>query len=338
MVTNLIAATVFCVAQYSDCQNGQCSLPQQPSGLFNAVSPEGRPLIGSTQYRSTKPAKANQTFGWHTRTPIRQFSNPQLGALLSDIEANMSAQHEYRTEDRITWAHETTHGISSGLRVELGEGVNGFYIPGKGVAMILREPNMKKVVVNRYVPQELRGDLWTTYMDNAQVNAGMTGAQSGGVMVAGWADQPLYILDELNAYISGMEVAQELRARGLPLGDDGNPGVRAWKRDLTHAIEFCGYATALVKATKDFDPGYPDLKNLESFVAHATKRTALLVQQLGEPEHKQHLQQYATWAGAKGLDANPQYVARAKPQNEQTIEQRLDRIERQLELLAKGVK
>jgi hypothetical protein len=338
MVTNLIAVTVFCVTQYSDCRDGQCALPQQPAGLFNAVSPEGRPLIGSTQYRSTQPAKANQTFGWHTRNAIRQYSNPQLGVLLSDIEANMPAQHEYKANDRITWAHETIHGISSSLRIELGEGINGFYIPGKGVAMVLREPNMKKVVVNRFVPQELRGDLWTTYMDNPQVNAGMTGAQSGGAMVAGWERQPLYILDELNAYIGGMEVAQELRARGLPLGDDGNPGERAWKRDLTHAIEFCGYATALVKAVKDFDPSYPDLKNLESFVTHAQQRTAKLVQTIGEPEHKTHLQQYLAWAGAKGLEANPQYVARAKPQNVLTIEQRLDRIEQQLELLAKGVK
>ena len=110
--------------------------------MFAATSPDGKPLIGSRQYTSNIPPKPEQSYGWHKRNKIREFNDPQLGALLSDIEANMPAQHEYRTNDRLTWAHETVHGISSALRLECGEGVNGFYV-GKGYAMILRTEDTK---------------------------------------------------------------------------------------------------------------------------------------------------------------------------------------------------
>ena len=329
--------------QYSDCANGQCptAMPEQPSGNFYTTGPQGQPLIGSTQFKSTQPPKPNQIYGWHTRNRIRpEFNDPQLGTVLSDIEANMSAQHPYRANDRITWAHETTHGISSALRVELGGELNAFYV-GKGYAMILREPKFKKSLVNRYVPQELRGELWSTYMDNTQVNGGATGAQHQGMVVEGWGDTPTYILDEYNAYIAGMECAAELKSKGLSLGDDGNPGVRAWTKDLDHAIEFSAYAHALQKAIADFDPQYPDKERLASFLKYNNSRIAKLVNTpgVGGPEQKALLARVDAWRGSPSTpQSNPQFVAKSAQEQGLTVEQRLDRIERQLTLILRASK
>ena len=41
------------------------------------------------------------------------------GAVLDDLESRMPAQHPYRDRDRITWAHETTHGLNSYIRNRL---------------------------------------------------------------------------------------------------------------------------------------------------------------------------------------------------------------------------
>lgn len=344
MLTAILLSCALSQYPQQYCDSGQCEfpqqLPQQPTGAFNATSPDGRPLIGTTQFRSTKPPNAEQKYGWHSRRKIREYFNPQLGEVLSDIEANMPADHAYRTDDRTTWAHETVHGISSALRVEVGEGTNGFYV-GKGYAMILREPRMQKALVNRYVPQELRGAQWQAYMDNPQVNGGLTGTMHGNSMVSGWADQPLYILDEFNAYIAGMECAAELHAKGLPLGNDGQPGVRNWTKDLEHAIEFAGYAHALQKAIAEIDPQYPDRERLASFIKYENARIDKLVQTIGTPEHRTFLARLDSWRGNnRSLQANPQFVARVKSQNVTalSVDQRLDRIEQQLQFLAKGIK
>jgi len=316
---------------------------QEKRGLFQATSPDGKPLIGSQQYISKVPPSPTQSYGWLKRNRIREFSDPQLGVLLSDIEANMPADHEYRTNDRLTWAHETIHGISSALRMECGAGVNGFYV-GKGYAMILREPKLPKSAVNQFVPERLRGSLWATYMANPDKQ---------------WEECPLYILDEFNAYIGGMEVYVELKQRGLPVGTDGRPGTRAYDRDLEHALEFCAYASALMQAVEKYCPDYPDKKRLESFISHQIDRTMILVQKIGREQHKQQAQQFAqayvipnsfgpkmVWNdqrhGWQGGIANTQNVSVAKEKAPfkplLTVEQRLDRIEQTLSTLAKGIR
>jgi len=98
---------------------------------------------------------------------------------------------------RYTDVHETSHFISSDLRRgKLGDsfsnhnltvGYNGFYIlNGQGV--LIKEPSITIKEVAQYVPPKLRGSRYKLYLIDQQKH---------------WNKEPLYILDEWNAYVLG---------------------------------------------------------------------------------------------------------------------------------------
>ena len=77
----------------------------------------------------------------------KNISDPGTwGSVLYDIESHLPTSYgsTYRDNDRVTWGHETTHGINSHLRNyfnKTGKKANGFYVlNGQGV--IIPEPNM----------------------------------------------------------------------------------------------------------------------------------------------------------------------------------------------------
>lgn len=115
--------------------------------------------------------------------------------------------------------------ISSELRTK--PGINGFYI-GDGVDVILEEPGIKLADVADSVPQDLRGWRFPLYMVD---------------MRRYWNDQPLYVLDELNAYTWGARVAV-----------DGPPVERT--DAVSGCLEFSVYSVALCEAIKKGDPEY----------------------------------------------------------------------------------
>ena len=135
--------------------------------------------------------KSGFDFGWYKLQPEREVNDSRLGKTLCDIECRMPPGHVYRDNDLVTWAHETTHGINSRVRCEVGGMVNAFYCLNGWVG-IYREPNFRKSQVCAFVPANLRGLGWETYM---------AGASS-------WDDRPLYILDEWVAYINGAIVGR----------------------------------------------------------------------------------------------------------------------------------
>lgn len=159
--------------------------------------------------------------------PIRNSNNIELGSVLNDIESHMPEKHIYRDNDKITWGHETTHGINSNLRLEFSKtsvvlsdntikeikylggmindihgkpvfksfaGINAFYLTNDKI-IVLNEPNTTVAEIAKNVPQSLKGGVYNLYLIN---------------QAKYWNDTPLYIFDEWSAYVNGSLVRLDL--------------------------------------------------------------------------------------------------------------------------------
>jgi hypothetical protein len=175
-----------------------------------------------------------------------------LGKVLSDIDSHLPAGHIYRDSDKITWGHETTHGINSAIRQKFSANqvsllddpwrplesgikvfhngrINGFYCL-QNRAAVIDEPRTTIQTVAKMVPQPLRGNVYQLYLVT----------QAGS-----WGDTPLYIFDEWVAYTNGSEVRKDL-------------GIQERSETVSQMIEFDIYALTLAQAVKKHDPQYDD--------------------------------------------------------------------------------
>lgn len=131
---------------------------------------------------------------------IQHTISPELGEVLGDIESRMPKGHQYRDNDKITWAHETTHGINANVRNAnfiSGKKINCFYVLN-GKALLLEEPNFTLKQVSPTIPQTLRGDIYNLYMIKQADN---------------WNDRPLYTFDEWVAYQNGTATRNDLKIK-----------------------------------------------------------------------------------------------------------------------------
>lgn len=178
---------------------------------------------------------------WTNYPPIRSVNN--LGKVLSDIEGHMPAGHIYRDSDKITWAHETSHGIHSQLRQKYSrrqvyfrrlrkvflirfpnERINGFYCLDNK-AVIINEPNTTISAAARLVPNSLRGKVYNLYMVQ---------------QAASWGSTPLYIFDEWVSYTNGSACRLDLK-------------IRSRSETVSYMLEFNVYAISLAMACKTED-------------------------------------------------------------------------------------
>lgn len=167
--------------------------------------------------------------------PIRQSG---YSGVLGELEDRMPAGHQYRASHPGTWAHETTHGLNSRIRNSRGGTgqVNAAYLYG-GHALVLPEPPLTLTEVARAVPRRWRGRIYGLYMVE----------QAGD-----WNNEPLYVLDELSAYINGaVSCIQAGRNDHL-------------SSDLVHAAEMQRYAIVLWRLATA--KGYRHHKELENFL------------------------------------------------------------------------
>jgi len=167
----------------------------------------------------------------------KNISDPGTwGSVLYDIESHIPSSYgsTYRDSDRITWGHETTHGINSHLRNyfnKTGKKANGFYVlNGQGV--IIEEPQMSKARVAQHVPSVLRGSRYNLYIAGSSA----------------WNDRPLYIFDEWVAYDNGAAVGVDMVQKNL--------WKAGWRDGVAGAVEFSVYAIATALAVKKNVPGY----------------------------------------------------------------------------------
>lgn len=108
--------------------------------------------------------------------------------IIGELEDRMPLDHAYRDKNLITWAHETTHGLNSRLRMA-NRGWECYYVGsiGKRNGCYYRLKNPRTMRLSQvYVPPLLEGKTYKTYLGNRS-----------------WDDNPLYLLDEWVAYTNG---------------------------------------------------------------------------------------------------------------------------------------
>lgn len=159
---------------------------------------------------------------------LRDLSHIELGRVLTDIESHMPAGHIYRDNDKITWGHETTHGINARVRNDynsrMQKRVNAFYVLDDNVA-IIEEPKTTIREVAAKVPESLRGSVYNLYLIE---------------QTKSWNDTPLYILDEWTAYTNGSAVRLNL-------------DIESRSETVLHMLEFIVYSICVGMFTDNID-------------------------------------------------------------------------------------
>lgn len=126
-------------------------------------------------------------------TPLREKTNDSH---LEDVDSQATNAAYYRDKDLVTSAHELSHSVNSRIRnLFPGQNKNGFYILG-GKSHVFREPNLRLSIVARSIPSKLHCSLYKLYVVDAQRD---------------WQTSPLYLFDEMSAYINGAATAKEYK-------------------------------------------------------------------------------------------------------------------------------
>src|SRR3989338_7176114 len=184
--------------------------------------------------------------------PFNSKNSSQWGEVLKDVVNHEAPGDSNIYQDKVTLAHETSHGIHAYIRNKLnttGKKANGFYVL-QNRAVVLLEPKMRKSQIARFVPLSLRGPRFSTYI---------TGQSA-------WDDTPLYVWDEWNAYTNGGEAGVDLVERGL--WKDG------WRDAVAGQLEFVVYAIATAMAVQTHDPDYfAQYRQFTEFLAFNIKRS-----------------------------------------------------------------
>lgn len=190
-----------------------------------------------------EPSPKQEEPTWTSWPKVRSVNN--LGKVLSDIESHMPAGHIYRDNSRVTWAHETTHGINANIRnsIRNGQKNNAFYVLEDRAAVIV-EPRTTIRRVAGKIPQELRGPSYQLYLVES---------------TSSWNNEPLYIMDEWTAYTNGSACGRELNADG-------------WYYELLQAHNFNVYSMYLMMTVKEDCPDYDD-KQLKAYIMWNVERT-----------------------------------------------------------------
>jgi len=164
--------------------------------------------------------------------PVR----PMRGGMLEELRERLSARDAAfygDSSDVVTRGHYLGHAINSAIRNRHGGTgkVNASYLPG-GSALVLPEPNVSLSEVRR------RG--------------------IGGRVMLAWSEwdrQPLYLLDELSAYVCGAVAGLENGSR------------RRARESIGFAREVHSYALTMARLARQ--RGYRHADELDAFLERA---------------------------------------------------------------------
>lgn len=205
-----------------------------------------------------------------TSWPKLRDADPKLGKTLQDIESHMPKGHHYAFPNKITWAHETTHGISSNIRNhfhQTDKKINAFYcLQDRGCVVEEPPTTLEKVAQN--IPPSLRGEAYQLYLVRQRRD---------------WNDWPLYLCDEWNAYTNGAVCGKELNHDGK-------------EYEALLATEFNFYCLAAALTAQENCPYY-DHTQLKKFLIWNTKR----VNALNEERTFPHREKFKNSPDAKKL-------------------------------------
>jgi hypothetical protein len=160
---------------------------------------------------------------WRTALPLR-VAPSGVGAFLADVESRLPPEMgtRYRDRSRVTWCHETTHGVHAALRNRYR--LPAFY-PGGGKFALVEPPAVTLGEVAAAVPVHLRGTRYPVYLVRQRRD---------------WDRDPLYVWDEWVAYDNGTTTGIEEAARFQHGASD----------DAVACIELSGYALAVAAAAR----------------------------------------------------------------------------------------
>src|SRR5260370_29360098 len=104
---------------------------------------------------------------WIRYPAQNEQSNSQWGDFLTDVAQHLPSQYgdHYSSNDRITHAHETTHGINSHIINHLRHDAGppyGFYV-GNNHAILLRGPRAKRAQPPPLLPESLHCSRYQPY-------------------------------------------------------------------------------------------------------------------------------------------------------------------------------
>jgi hypothetical protein len=170
---------------------------------------------------------------WKKYNPLREVRDPALGVILGDLESHIAKEHKYFDTNKITWAHQVSHGINANLRnrIQDKELCNCFYVL-RDRYISLREPNISIRDIALEVPEKLRGPSFNMYLVDSMDR---------------WNDKPLYIFDEWVAFTNGAEVGKELNFEG-------------WYFELFQAHNFNVYCLYLAMVVNRDVSNYNDME------------------------------------------------------------------------------
>lgn len=168
---------------------------------------------------------------WKKWNRIREVSDVDIGVVLGDLESHIGKDHQYKDGNKITWAHEVSHGINALIRNQIynKDGCNGFYVL-QDRSIKFREPSINIRDVAKVIPEKLRGPSFNLYLVE---------------QLDKWNDKPLYIMDEWIAFTNGSEVGKELNFNG-------------WYYELLQAHNFNIYCMCLAMVIERDVSNYQD--------------------------------------------------------------------------------
>jgi hypothetical protein len=176
--------------------------------------------------------------------PVRR---PPQGVppVLADILARVPQPEYWRDPTDpscpVTWAHEASHGMTSLL--SRGDRCGLYLLDGRAV-MFGAQPRVTIGQVAADVPPHQRGPIFDLYLVKQRRD---------------WDKQPLYLLDEWNAYVHGTMARRQA-------------GMRTRGETERHAAEMEAYCRAMLGTVERRDPDYAYLLPLRDFIEWQSNR------------------------------------------------------------------
>jgi len=133
---------------------------------------------------------ASPTFAQWGTYKLKDDKNTNL---LEDVLAHCENPKNFYDADKVTWAHEASHGVNNQLRNKYKSPC--FYVLGSRYFK-MPESNITLKILANNIPKHLKYENYNLYVIAS---------------AAHYNNQPSYIVDELTCYMNGLCVADELK-------------------------------------------------------------------------------------------------------------------------------